>query len=743
MKYKIHKWIVPAFGILVITIVFVIGAYYFVSSTQRDVDQQNKKYLSELAVQNAYTIKSSVDIELDSLASLANIIGSQQNFSVESAMKLLNAEYARGKFKRLGFIKPSGEAVTTDNESFNASDRAYFKSALQGEYSVSDVMSDRIGEGYINVYAVPIYCDGEVAGVIFATRDTSIFSDVLNIRSFHGEGYSYIIKKDGTPVVLGSHNKNMVDFGNLFDEMKKGGVNQLDIEKMETAVDNNHEGIIEYTRDGVTRVGAYCKLGINDWYVVSVVPRHVILESSDRLLFRSRVSAGVIILLLIMLVCFIVIQNQKSGRQLEELAYVDPLTGGNNLNRFKSLARQIVAQKTGDLYMVRIDIDNFKFINDMYGYAEGDEILLDMNNLISEILEGNDIYGRTGNDNFLCLIKRDSQQEILDMGIRFRTEFKSLLRERGKRYAVNFTTGVYQLSVEETDIEKMIDKTTMAHRKAKLLPKERKFFIYNDEIRKEAVNIKDIEDVMDQSLARKEFLVYLQPKYNIVTGEIVGAEALIRWRRDGNVIAPAEFLPIFEKNGFITNIDMYVLEEVCKMQREWLDRGIQPVPISINQSKALIYRADYIERLSSTMSKYNLPSRLIELELLETIIHENVKELEEIISRLMQQGFLICIDDFGSGYSSLNLLKDICADVLKIDREFLSNAECNERAQIVLEHIINLANGLHMSTVVEGVETEKQAELLRSLNCNYAQGYLYAKPMPKEEYEEKLISREV
>lgn len=743
MKSHQQKGLTIFLWLFIIAALFMVAAFYFVNSTQEDVDKQNKQYLNELAVQNAYTIKSSVDIELDNIVSLANIISSQgDTFNVDDTMEILGIEANRGKFKRLGYISLDGVAITTDNGTFDASDREYYKKALLGESNVSDVMKDKIDDGYINVYAVPLYCQGKIEGVIFATNDTSIFSDVLNIRTFGGKGYSYIIQKDGTPVVFGSDNKDADNFDNLFDVMKRNGTDDQEIHEMSSDIEKNESGIIEYERDGDAQIGAYYELGINDWYVVSTVSKKVISESLDRLVYRTRVSTFIIVSLLLVLVGFILRQNRKNSHKLEMLAYEDPLTGGNNLNRFKSLAREAVKQNTDKLYMVRIDIDNFKLINDMYGYAEGDHILLEMNRLISEILASDDVYGRTDNDNFLCLIKRDNLQEVLDMGITFRTAFKTLLKEKGKRYIVNFTTGVYKLLPGEDDIEKMIDKATMAHRKAKLLPSERKFCVYNDEILKDAVNVKDIEDVMDRALEQKEFVVYLQPKYNIFNNKIVGAEALVRWKRDGKILQPAEFLPVFEKNGFVANIDMYVLEEVCKMQRKWLDEGIQPVPVSINQSKALVYGNDYIEKLSSIMSKYNMPSQLIELELLETIIHDNVEELKMIILRLAKQGFLICIDDFGSGYSSLNLLKDIGADVLKIDREFLSNAESNERAEVVLSHIINLAGELKMSTVVEGVETESQANLLKKLNCCYAQGFLYARPMPQEDYEHRLRNKE-
>lgn len=267
---------------------------------------------------------------------------------------------------------------------------------------------------------------------------------------------------------------------------------------------------------------------------------------------------------------------------------------------------------------------------------------------------------------------------------------------------------------------------------------ECKICFYNDTMREEAVRIKDIEDVMHGALSRKEFQVYLQPKCNMNTGAIEGAEALVRWMRDGRVMYPSDFIPVFERNGFIVNLDLYTLEEVCRMQRYWLDMGFNPPAVSVNQSKPLVYGKDYVQKVLNIVRRYDLPPNLIEIELLESLIHDNIDALQKITEELGQNGILVCIDDFGSGYSSLNLIKDICADVLKIDRAFLNNAETNQRAWIVLKNVVELAKGLDMSVVVEGVETENQAALLKEVGCTTAQGYLYAKPMPVSEYEKRI-----
>lgn len=743
MQDRKSRWLIPGIAFILIIITIIGMGRDFVSDTKRDVDEQNRQYLSELAVQNAKAIKNTVDMQLDKIEAIANIIGNQEQFTVEYTMQILEAECRRSSFKRMAYIPPDGNAVTTDDTEFSVLDRDYYGKALKGKSNVSDAIVDKVGGGYINVYAVPLYHKESLKGVIIATNKMDIFSEILNVQTFYGDGFAYIIQKDGTPVVFSKDSKHMQEFENLFEDMEKSGVDKADVKKIQQDMEQSEDGIIEYSLANIPRVGAYRKIGINDWYVISVVPRQVIYENTDRIVRRNRESAIVTTCLLTALCISIVILNYRSNKKLSYLAYVDSFTGGNNLNKFKMLASQRIAKGENSLYMIWIDIDNFNLINEMYGYKEGDHILLEMNNLIAGTIGKDDMYGRINNDNFLCLMECADDNELLKVGRQFRETFREVLNLEEKRYTVNLTTGVYKLTADETDIEKIIDRTAMAHRMAKKQSSGRKYCFYNDSMREEAVRVKDMEDIMCDALLQGEFEAYLQPKYNMLTGKMEGAEALVRWNHKGKIMSPAEFVPIFDRNGFIANIDLYMLEEVCRMQRRWLDMGLKPLPVSVNQSKPLVYGKGYVEKVQHIVKKYDLPPYMVEIELLERLIHDNITELQKTTDRLHSFGILVCIDDFGSGYSSLNMIKDIRADVLKIDREFLNNAETNQRAQIVLQKVAEMAAGLDMSVVVEGVETKKQAHLLQQVGCYTAQGYLYARPMPADQYESKLRKEEM
>lgn len=726
---------------LVLFFALLIGRYFIISD-KNDLDLQNRQYLSELAVQNAASVKNTVDMQLDKLEALANVIGSQPEFSLDFTMQVLKEERERASFQRLAYIPAGGNAITTDGLNVSILDRPYYEKALAGESNVSESIVSRLDARKINVYAVPLYHKGMHKGVMTATRETTLFSDIMSTSVFGGAGFSYIIQKDGAPIAFGKQIVQTSKFDNYFQDLRRNDVSEIEITAMQANMESGKADIIEYRRESVAKVGAYTEVGINNWYLFTVVPRDVIAENSDRLLGRiilSVVSSGV---LLGGLLLAIITQAQRSNQRLAQMAFSDPLTGGNNLNKFKILASQRIARSRDGLYMLQIDIDKFKLIKDMYGYEEGDRILLDVDRMVAEILATENIHGRSGADNFFCLMCEKSDEDLVRREERFREGFRQMLEAEGRGYAVNFTSGIYKIAAEHSDvvIDKIIDRTTMAHRSAKQQEHEYKRAFYSDSVRAQAIWVKNVEDSMHKALADGEFIVYLQPKYSLKTGEMEGAEALIRWQRDGQILSPSEFIPIFERNGFIVKIDLYVLNEVCLRQRCWLDRGLVTLPISVNQSKPLVYDKNYVEKIYAMVCQYKLPPSLIELEFLENLIHHNIEQLENVTKRLRSLGFLVCIDDFGSGYSSLNMIKDVCADVLKIDREFLSSAENNERSEVVLCNIIKMAKGLHMSVITEGVETQAQAELLRRLSCDTAQGYFYARPMPTAVYEKKLRS---
>lgn len=259
--------------------------------------------------------------------------------------------------------------------------------------------------------------------------------------------------------------------------------------------------------------------------------------------------------------------------------------------------------------------------------------------------------------------------------------------------------------------------------------------------------IREVEEAaiassMQAAMDEEQFVVYFQPKFDIANDRDIGAEALVRWKHpDTGLMPPKHFIPIFEKNGFISRLDYYVWEHVCRLIHKWLGDGICLDPITVNISRISLYNPRLADILSGLIEQYDVPIGLLNLEITESAYVSDPELIQEAIRKLHQAGFILLMDDFGSGYSSLNMLKDIDVDVLKIDMQFLSGGESPGKGKIILESVIQMANNLGMPVIMEGVETQEQTRFLYKIGCNYVQGYYYARPMPQEEYEKKYIYR--
>lgn len=242
------------------------------------------------------------------------------------------------------------------------------------------------------------------------------------------------------------------------------------------------------------------------------------------------------------------------------------------------------------------------------------------------------------------------------------------------------------------------------------------------------------------AINNNEFLIYLQPKFDTITEKIVGAEALIRRRVKDKIIMPNEFVPIYEKTGDITKLDMYVLEEVCKLQNKWKKLNFPLIPISLNESRHHLKNKNHLEELKKIINKYKADSNLIELEMTENTVVEDINVAKKAAEDVKKLGFVVSMDDFGTGYSAFNILKDIEIDILKIDKEFFRNLEKNKRAQIIIETIIEMCKKLNIKTVAEGIENKRQLEFLKKIGCDAVQGYYFSKPITIEEFENKYFN---
>lgn len=441
--------------------------------------------------------------------------------------------------------------------------------------------------------------------------------------------------------------------------------------------------------------------------------------------------------LLLCIVALIILVILRNNRETE----TDSLTGGLSKPKFLENCRKALKKSSPQKWaMVLFDIDKFKYVNDSLGFAEGNRMLERLYKTIGDHLDSDEIYARLSDDNFACMICNAPDNELTAKVNKIFSEFERR-NSLFVKYPIIFSAGICRLEMctdknGSADIVAAIDRCTIAKKTLKSLH-ESSIAFYDGNIRDKALREKDYENAMPAALKNREFQCYLQPKYGTRSRHIEGAEALIRWNsKEFGFVYPNDFIPLSEKNGFVVELDFFMLEEVCKAMRRWLDDGKTPVVVSVNQSRLHIKYDDYIWRLREIVDKYNIPYKYIELELTESVFSENTELMLEIMNKLHEIGFKLSIDDFGSGYSSLNILKDIPADVVKIDREFFNGTVNSQKGRSVITTVVDLAKSLNMEVISEGVETSEQVEFLVGIDCAMVQGFYFAKPMTMSAFEE-------
>ncbi len=431
--------------------------------------------------------------------------------------------------------------------------------------------------------------------------------------------------------------------------------------------------------------------------------------------------------------------TEKIQEQIDHMKNYDALTGMPTLYKFKREALTLLKKQEDNYAVVYSDIGNFKYINDVYGYQFGDRILYDFALEITKQFPKESVFGRISADNYVILVPYQERNEIEQMVLSLSENFHDSQKERHVATNMVIVSGVYFLKQGEVDISTAIDNANVARKSAKLSSLSTCKF-YNDEMEEQIRKERDISNVMEDALKNAEFIVYLQPKVALKKETLAGAEALVRWKKPtGEIIPPDEFIPLFEKNGFILQLDFYVYEQVCKIIQNWMNQKIKVVPISVNVSRVHLNDENFVKHIKNLVDMYSIPPKYIELELTESVFVSDTQNTINVMKELRDYGFSVSIDDFGAGYSSLTILKDMATDVIKLDKEFFRHGEMKKQEQIIVSSIINMAKQLDMKVISEGIETKTQTEFLKDISCDMVQGYYYAKPMPVEKFEQFML----
>lgn len=420
----------------------------------------------------------------------------------------------------------------------------------------------------------------------------------------------------------------------------------------------------------------------------------------------------------------------ESSIELEDIARMDEMQSMiKNISAVRHFRRNVynlIFSSSKNIAFIQFDIRKFKLINDLYGEKFGDEILNFIIKRLGEYCHEEQFFINLRSDVFMIVTEYGNEEEL--------TELVKHLDERitnFKNVKLQLSYGIYTVEDKTMELRQMEDRSAMARKAAKNNILTNVVF-YKEQFKVSLYNRKFIEENMQSAIAERQFMMYLQPKYSIAKNEIIGAEALVRWRHpERGMIYPNQFIPIIEENGFIKEVDYYIWGEACRFIRRCEEAGIRSCPVSVNVSRVHLQDNECIRMLSEMIDDNHISKELLELEITESADDQQIS-MKALL--LKEAGFTLLMDDFGSGYSSLNILLETPFDVIKLDKKFMENMMVSNKGKLILEQVVLMADKLELGLLAEGVETKEQIDLLENIGCDQVQGYYYAKPMPEEEF---------
>ncbi|EML1137566.1 bifunctional diguanylate cyclase/phosphodiesterase [Clostridioides difficile] len=476
----------------------------------------------------------------------------------------------------------------------------------------------------------------------------------------------------------------------------------------------------------------------------SVLSNQIVFISEKHSNAKLYSFATALFIYLIFSTISLLIWEYYNKKRFKRIFYTDNLTKIKNQVAFENRAIEILHNASNKEYvLLNIDIDNFKYINDTHGYEYGDKVLIIVAAALSKTFNIKETCARIGSDNFVILAKyRDSLLE--DIREMLTNAIISEL-DMNVTQTISYCIGAYLVEIDNLgykSINSIMDKANIAHKVSKTRGISSTVW-YNENLLKQLQIENSIYNYMYKAIENEEFHMYLQPKFQISSLNVVSAEALVRWfSPELGFLSPDEFIPLFEKSGFIIELDFYMLKKACSFVRKtFMKKNQYTYPIAVNFSRVTIYQNSFYQRFLDTVKEYEIPFKYIEIEVTESAFNEISQPVISILEELKKLGFLISMDDFGSGYSSLSLLCSLSINGLKLDKSLLKETFNREKVYSIIQCIIEMSHRIGMSVVCEGIETKKDLEFLNTVKCDVGQGFYFSKPIEEKEFFNKYVTK--
>ncbi len=719
--------------IIVVILTFIIGGLtnWFKTAAAEAVQNSTRSEMEEVVTQMQLQLESVIAEGRRGLNLLSKYV-TDANITIESAAEFFQNQSHVEEFYNLYYVTPDGSGVSIHNTEYIFTESELFIQALKSEFCISNPHLSEYNNTLAFDIAVPVFHEDTVTAVLLSEVRLENFFEILRSVT-KGQGEAFIINHDFNRVFSTSYAKANTSI--LEVELREK--NPERIKEIQSDIQQGKNGSFFYDDDAGNNIMVYIPISMTNWTLAVSVETALINSGLVHAVGMLSIMCDIIYWFLIGLICYTSYYYLRSTKALEKTAYYDPLTELPNLAKLKIDMHHVLHHNKGKEYTIIVyDIENFKAVNEIFGYEIGDRILKGMKTLKVALAEPTLMISRIHDDKFAMFA-----------GNHFLDDFDELTRKRIAHYAKEvpeayyyhgiFKCGRYHIPKGETDVDAILMKVALAHKTAK----ETKGLIacdYDEKFRSQLKRESEITAKMHPAIENNEFKVFLQPKFSVKDNKLIGAEALVRWiEDDGTVIFPNDFIPLFERNGFIVELDKYILEKVCVTLQDWMGAGSKNLVVSVNCSRLNLKSKLFVENIITIVDKYNIPHEYIEIELTESTATQYEDRIEKLFFDLRNAGFKISIDDFGAGYSSLGMLKNLKADTIKLDRSFFAGNEESLRGDYVVERFIELSHDLDMYVVAEGIETLEQVETLRKMNCDAVQGYVHSKPISIYDFEEK------
>ncbi|MCI9976912.1 GGDEF domain-containing protein [Clostridioides difficile] len=691
-------------------------------------NKQAENYLKDVSTQIVINVDSKIKFILSDLRIMADFI---KQYKGDSRYEYLSKRKTSYKYYDIGIIDLEGKTEFLSGKKFDLKNTVSYKKGMEGK-EYSEVIESL---GAV-LYTVPIFDDkNEVSSLLIGVSDKESMNYILNIENFNGEGTIEIINSKGNPLFIGENSELIKDLSYKY----KDSMDELWVQKMLNDFKNEKSGHTVITSSkNIKCLLTYYPItkGLNDWYFVLVVPEEAVLGELNKLNSFTIIMTFIVTCIIGIITGLLYMIRKKYVNQIENIAYLDNITNGINQTKFGMLVKPLISESPDSTYMmIAINIKEFKLINDCFGSDKGNMTLKHIYTVLSKnITKNEEFVCRHDADLFYLFIKNRPVLEVLELLYKIEADINYFNENRENPYFLRISVGIYTIENRNEDLITIQDYANTA-RKSFNKAHQSDFSFYSDIERKRLISEKEISNLMEKALEDKEFFICLQPKIDIKNGKVSGAESLTRWRNsEKGIIYPNDFIPLFEKSGFICKLDLYILEETCKLISKWIKEGKEVLIISVNVSRQHLKDKSFLEKYELICNKYDVPTHLIDLELTESIFLENPEAID-VIKDIRSKGFKCSIDDFGFGYSSLGILKDFKVDIIKLDRSFFISKNNIERGKVVIESIIELSRRLGMKVIAEGIEELEQVEFLQNVGCDYIQGYVFSKPLLISEFE--------